>query len=309
MRDISRRGLLGGAAGIAVAAALPARLARAAAATPMPGAAAAAPLAGASINPIAYGVRTYVKAASIFDGYIGLPLAKTIQKVYQPYAQFGTTPPTQMTQLAPSGCQFLVSVEPSMTMTTAEQQALANWLAMLSQAGLKYRVVLFSEANNNAFPTAAQWQAYWSYYAPVIKAAGVSCGYDAGCSLIAINRAEQYYPSNPAPDELWMDYYATAFRGGSRLDTLIAMAAAGGVPAGIAEWGWSSGQVIFNPMEMPWWNEYCSYLTSLVQARHLGLGAIFFGSKSHGKTVDVLGKANDPRIPGVQQVANAVRAS
>ena len=308
MRDISRRGLLGGAAGIAVAAALPSGLVRAAT-TPAASAAAATPLAGATINKIAYGVRTWVKAANVFDGYLGLPLAKTIQKVYVPYAQFAATPPQQMTQLAATGCQFLVSVAPSMTMTTAEQQALQNYLAMLTNAGLKYRVVLFSEANNNAFPTAAQWQTYWSYYAPVIRSAGVSCGYDAGCSLIAINRAEQYYPSNPAPDELWMDYYATAFRGGSRLDTLIAMAAASGTPAGIAEWGWSSGIVIFNPMEMPWWNEYCSYLTSLVQGGHLGLGAIFFGSKSHGKNVDVLGKPNDPRIPGVQEVANAVRAS
>ena len=300
MRDISRRSLLGGAAGIAAAVALPLPRVRAAAAT--------TPVAGASINRVAYGVKTWVEAAKIFDGYIGLPLATTIQKIYMPYEQFGTAPPLQMTQLAATGCQFLVSVKPSMTMTADEQTQLAAWLAMLNQAGLKYRVALYSEANNNAFPTAAGWLAYWQYYAPVIQSAGVPCCYDAGCSYIAINRAEEYFPSNPAPDELWMDYYATAFRGRSRLDHLIAIGGASGIPAGIGEWGWSSGDVIFDPMEMPWWNEYCSYLIHLANAGLLGLGAIFFGSKSHAKNVDVLGTATDPRIPMVQKVANTILA-
>jgi len=266
-------------------------------------------LAGASINPTAYGITNWVAAANLADGYLGLPLATTIQKVYMGHSQFGILPTLQMRQLAATGCQFLISIEPSTTLTIVEQSYLTAWLAMLKLAGLNFRVVLYSESNNQAFSTAAEWLAYWSFYAPVVQAAGVSCGYDPGCNILSIARAEAYFPANPTPDELWMDYYATSFRAGARLDKLIAIAAAAGVPAGMAEWGWSSGKVVFEPMVMPWWNAYGNYLIHLVKQDHLGLGAIFWASEAQGSWVDVISGASDPRIPIVRQVAQTVQSA
>lgn len=270
--------------------------------------AAVTPVAGASINPASYGTHNWVTAANIADGYIGLPLAKTMQKVYLSHGEFPTQPPGEMRELNSVGCQFLVSVEPSTTLTPTEQNRLSAFLTMLNQAGMNYRVVLYSEANNQAFTTASQWFTYWSYYAPVIQSAGVHCGYDPGCNYLAIARAQQFFPANPTPDELWMDYYGTAFRAGARLDTLIGIAQAAGVPAGMGEWGWSSGPVVFNPMSIPWWNDYCSYLINLAQTGRLGLGALFWASTAQGRKDDVIGSANDPRIPGVRNVAAAVQA-
>ena len=300
MQDLSRREFIGGMAGVAAVAMLPSSSSIQAAVTP---------LAGATVNLLSYGVGNYLKAANIYNGYVGLPLATTIQKIYMANGVLGTQPPVKMTQLAAAGCQFMVDVRPSKTMTPAEQSRLAKFLAALTSSGMSYRILLYSECNNQAFSTPEQWQAYWSYYAPVIKDAGVACGYDPGCSYYSISRAETFFPSNPTPDELWMDYYATSFRSGSRVDTLMAMAEAVGVPIGLAEWGWAAGNTTLTPMIMPWWNEYCTYLIRLASAKKLTLGTIYFGSAvNHAKT-DVIGSSSDPRIPMIRNIANAVQAA
>jgi hypothetical protein len=298
---LSRREFLGGAAGVVAATALPVS-----AGSPSRRIhAATTPLAGATVDLASYGGTSYINAANIYDGYVGLPLATTLQKVYMGHGEFPPHPPLKMTQLAKAGCEFLVSIEPSKTMTTAEQTLVAKFLAMMNGTGIKYRVALYSEANDKAFRTSAEWFTYWSYYAPVVKDAGVVCAYDCGCGFRALPRAEAYFPSNPTPDELWMDFYCTSFRGGSRIDTLIGMADAVGIPAGVAEWGWSAGDIIFNPITIPWWNAYCSYIISRAGASKLTLGAIFFNAVAKGGRADVIASASDPRIPGIQRVAAA----
>lgn len=303
----SRREFLGGAAGIAAAAALPASLPLPAgrASRPARRGAAATPVAGATVDLASYKSKNYVDAADTFDGLVGLPLATTIQKIYMGHGEFPPHPPLKMTQLAKTGCEFLVSIEPSKTMTSAEQALLAKWLTMMNGSGIPYRVVLYSEANDKAFKTAAEWFAYWSFYAPVVKDAGVTLAYNCGCGFKALARGEAYFPSNPSPDELWMDFYATSFRGGSRLDTLIGLADAAGIPAGIAEWDWSAGNLIFTPMTLPWWNAYCEYIISLAAAGRLPLGAIFFNAVAKGGFADVISSASDPRIPGIHRVVQA----
>jgi hypothetical protein len=261
-------------------------------------------LAGATVG----GKGGPVTAANTFDGYIGMPLGKTLQKIYLPYESFPQTPGTKMTQLAALGCQFLINVEPSQSMTSTEQTVLAKWLARMNKTGIKYRVVLYSESNNKNFPTVQAWQAYWSYYAPVIKDAGVSCAYDAGCSGKAFGRAQAYFPANPAPDELWLDYYATSFRGGARLEPLIAMAQSAGISSGIGEWGWTSGAVVFTPMTMPWWNEYCAYMVHLANAGDLQVGSIYFDAIAFGRSGNFIGTPDDLRIPGIRSVSQAIAA-
>ena len=59
------------------------------------------------------------------------------------------------------------AIEPSRNMVPSEQTLLAKWLTMMNSSGIPYRVVLYSECNDKAFKTAADWFAYWSFYAPV----------------------------------------------------------------------------------------------------------------------------------------------
>jgi hypothetical protein len=195
-------------------------------------------------------------------------------------------------------------------MTSSEQTRLKNWLVMLNNMGLSYRVVLYSEANNLAFATSAQWFAYWQYYAPVIKATGAACCYDAGCNSKSLLRAEAYFPSNPAPDELWMDFYGTSFRAGTRIDQLIAQAKSAGISAGLAEWGWHAGVAIYPPMTLPWWNAYCAYLGNLAGQGSLSLGGIYFDDPGDSPIpINVINSSSDPRIPGIQSVSKAVQGS
>jgi hypothetical protein len=307
VQGLSRREFLGGAAGVAAIAALPAS-----AAIPSRHAsprarrsAAVTPAFGATVDLASYTSKNYLDAANTFDGLVGLPMATTIQKVYMGHGEFPPHPPLKMTQLAKAGCEFLVSIEPSRNMVASEQALLAKWLTMMNNSGIPYRVVLYSESNDKAFKTAPEWFAYWSYYAPVVKDAGAVLAYNCGCGFKALPRAEAYFPSNPTPDELWMDFYATSFRGGSRLDTLIGLADNAGIPAGVAEWDWSAGNLIFTPMTLPWWNAYCEYIVSLASAGRLPLGAIFFNAVAKGGFADVISSASDPRIPGIHRVAQA----
>jgi hypothetical protein len=300
MQVLSRRGFLGGAAGVAAAVALP----------PSHGTTQRGftPVTGAIVNLGAYEVSSYLEAARIYNSYVGLPLAITFEKVYMSHGQFGPAPPVKIQQLAPAGCHFLVSVEPSRDMTSGERAVMAKWLAMLTRSGVSYRVALYSECNDKAFTDAGEWLPYWRYYAPVIKDAGVALCYEPGCGSTVLARAEAFFPARPAPDELWMDYYATAFRGGSRLGKLIAIAQAAGVPAGVGEFGWSAGKApVTNPMTMPWWDKYGTYLVGLAAKGKLKLGAMHYSAKAHGRTADVITGPNDPRIPMVHKVVQAVQ--
>jgi len=301
MQGLSRREFIGCTAGLAAAVSVP---------LPRRTGAAITPITGAIVNRGAYQVSSYLDAANIYDSYVGLPLARTFEKVYMGHGQFGPAPPAQMTQLAAAGCRFLVSVEPSRDMTRSEQSIMAKWLAMLKARGMSFRVVLYSECNDKAFKTVQEWLPYWRYYAPVIKSAGVKLCYEPGCGSTAVKRAEAFFPSKPSPDELWMDYYATAFRGGSRLGKLIAIAHAAGVPAGIGEWGWSAGRApVTNPMTMPWWDKYGAYLIGLITARKIQLGAMHFSAKANGRTANVITGRNDPRIPMIHKVVKAIHSA
>ena len=191
-------------------------------------------------------------------------------------------------------------------MTTTNQNRLSAFLTMLNNSGFTYRVALYAESDNKAFTSAQQWFAYWSYYAPVVKAAGLLCDYDPGCSIFSEANATAYFPANPTPDELWMDYYATAFRAGERIESLIALAEAAGIPSGLAEWGWAAGSTTFGPMTMPWWNAYSNYLIYLAGQGKMTLGAIYFDSVYQSRRTNVIGSSSDPRIPQIHAVVSAV---
>jgi hypothetical protein len=260
-------------------------------------------ITGATVSPSGYGITGWVQAAKMFDSYVGLPLATTIQKIYMTEGVYYTDPlPVRITSLARAGCQFIVCVYPSTT--TDDSANLATFLQLLNSNGIVYQAALVNEWNGaNKFADAEDYLNYWSLYAPVVQAAGVPL-----CNLVvASSRKAAYakiqagFPVNPLPDRYWIDYYATGYRWNVRLDTpggLLDQAESLGVPVGIAEFG----RIAQGAAPMSVWHEYCPYLTSL--APRLPLGCLYWEGYDAAKQ-DVVTGPTDPKVPGIQQVIGA----
>lgn len=262
-----------------------------------------AKITGATVSPAAYGITGWGQAAKMFDSFVGLPLATTIQKIYMTEGEYFTNPlPVRIRSLARLGCQFIICVFPSRT--TDESAKLANFLKLLNNDGIVYQVALVNEWNaKDKFATAQAYLDYWHHYAPVVKAAGVPL-----CSLVVVSshkgaeaKIQPGFPTNPLPDRYWLDYYATAYMYGLRLNKpggLLAQAQNLGVPAGIAEFGIGAHGVA--PMSV--WNQFCPYLVRM--APRLPLGCLYWGSVNGG-TQNVVTGPNDPKVPGIRQVIGA----
>lgn len=264
-----------------------------------------APITGATVNPSAYLMSNWVKTASKFDSYVGYPLATTIQKIYMPEGTYYTKSlATRITQLASVGCQFIVCVYPSTT--TDESSQLSDFLQLLNGKGIVYQAALVNEWNaKDKFATPQAYLDYWSQYAPVVKAAGVPLAnlVCASSNKAALAMIEPGFPTDPLPDVYWIDYYATAYSFNVRLDAsggLLDQAESYGVPAGVAEFGWSATG---GSPTMEQWNGYCTYLAGLAsrQPSRLPLGCLYWGCQGG----DVVTSASDPKVPGIQQVVSA----
>jgi hypothetical protein len=268
--------------------------------------ASSAGLTGATVNPKPYGSSNWLTGAQIFDSYVGMPLATTVQKIYMTQGQYYTDPlPSHITSLAGAGCEFIICVYPSTT--TDESAQLATFLQMLNSNGIVYQAALVNEWNlaGTSFPNPQAYLDYWSHYAPVIQAAGVKVS-----SLVCASSTKAQYakiqpgfPANPLPDAYWIDYYATAYYWKVRLDTpggLLDQAQGEGVPVGIAEFGWGAGGG--GKVSISTWNAYVSYLSGL--APRLPLGCLYWGSEG----MDVVTGPSDQKVPGIQQVISAFQS-
>jgi hypothetical protein len=257
-------------------------------------------ITGATVAPGVYGVTDWLQGAKIFDSYIGLPLAVTVQKIFLLEGQFYTDPlPSHITSLASAGCQFIICVYPSRTKDDSAK--LAAFLRLLNSKGIVYQAALVNEWNcANKFADARAYLDYWAHYAPVVKAAGVrvSSMVCASSEPAAYAKIQPGFPTNPLPDAYWIDYYATGYRFNVRLDRaggLLDQAQSHGVKAGIAEFGWSAG----GNVTMNTWNEYCPYLAHL--APRLPLGCVYWGCRGH----DIVKGPDDPKVPGILQVVSS----
>jgi hypothetical protein len=177
-------------------------------------------------------------------------------------------------------------------------------LQLLNSNGIVYRAALVNEWNCATKFTPQAYLDSWSRYAPVVQDAGVPlCNLVcATCTESAYAKIQPGFPTNPLPDQYWIDYYATAYRFNVRLDAsggLLDQAESLGVPVGVAEFGWSAGG---GSLTMEQWDKYCPYLAGL--ASRLPLGCLYWGDP--GATgQDAVTSADDPKIPGIQQVVSA----
>jgi hypothetical protein len=291
MSTVTRRRFLAGTAAAGAAMAVPLWPGRTSAA-------AVTRVSGASVAPQSYGYAYWPAAAKRFDGYIGMPLGVTAQKVYLSRGIFPASPGSQMKQLSRLGCQFLVSVKPDPS--TDQSAKLAAYLKMLDAHGISYRVLLWQELNQRqAFQSGASWQAYWSQYAPVVHGQGKRCCYNPLCSPERGALASAWWPADPPPDEVWLDYYGSAYHWKLRIDDLIAKAHDAGIPLGVAEYGYAAEGA---PYPDRVWDAYCSYLAGL--APGLPLGGLYW-SMVHS-SLNTVASATDFKIPGIRRMATAL---
>ena len=198
---VSRRGFLMGSSAVAAGALLTPRGLLSAGPRSAPRAA-AAQVTGATVNPGVYHISDWAKGAKIFDSYVDLPLATTIQKIYLKDSEYLTNPlPAHITSLASIGCQFIICFKPSKTID--ETTKLAKCLQLLNQKGIVYRAVVNQEWNCSTKFTPSEYQNYWRRYAPVVKNHGVPV-----CNLVcasstksAFAKIEPGFPTKPLPDQ------------------------------------------------------------------------------------------------------------
>jgi hypothetical protein len=263
---------------------------------------------GTTVSPWGYGISSWLQAAQMFDSYVGLPLAITIQKLYLQEGQYFTAPlPLHITSLAGAGCQFIICFYPSRTID--ESAKLATCLQLLNSKGIVYQAALVNEWNcATKFATAQDYLTYWNRYSKVVKAAGVPLCLTvcASSNKTAYAKIQPGFPVSTLPDRYWIDYYATAYQWNVRLDTsggLLAQAESLGVPAGIGEFGIGANAVA--PMSV--WNAFCPYLGGL--ASRLPLGCLYWGGVDNFGKQNVVTSSNDPKVPGIRQVIGAFGAN
>jgi hypothetical protein len=260
-------------------------------------------LAGYTVNPRTYGMTDWVAAARRTDAWLGMPLAVTMQKAYLGEGELPAKPGRHLSSLAGAGCQFLVSAKPSRQRSRAERDRLRGWVRGLKAAGIRFRVILWQECNDQSFfGSAAEWLGYWAWYAPAVQAEGVRCVYDPGANPWRCRRALDWFPTEPLPDELRIDYYGNAWVHGARPDALLGKAADHKVPAGLGEWGATASR----PITAAQWDAYCDYLTGL--APHLALGGVYYGSVHQAARANVVESGGDHKVGGIRAVSAALAA-
>ena len=266
-----------------------------------PGLAPGARAAGFTVSPHTYGLGgDWLGAARRADGYLGMPLAVTMQKAY--YGARAARPGRGAEALGAAGCEVLACLAPGPGLTNAAQDQLAGFVRAGKAAGVKFRVILQQEITDSRRFTQVSWLAYWRHYAPVVQSEGIACAYDPAGNPHAIGRALDWFPSHPLPDEVWVDFYGSAWLHGSRLEALLAHAASLGVPAGLGEWGCAvRGNHLLSRGQ---WDAYCAYLASV--APSLRLGGAYYGSAHLGCRNNVVEGPRDWKIPGIRRVAAAL---
>ena len=256
------------------------------------------PITGATVNPTVYHMTNWVQAAKTFDGYVGYPLARTIQKFYMLEGRYPTKVPLRISEMANVGCKFIVCVYPSRK--TDQRSQLRHFLMLLKSKGIVYQAALVNEWNCKDKFTPEAYLDYWRHYAPVVKTAGVPLALMvlASSNRTAFAKLKHAFPTDPLPDACWVDYYATGYLYNVRLATSggpLDQAEKHGVPVGIGEFGWSATG---GRPAMKVWDEYCSYLHHL--APRLRLGCVYFGSGG----VNEIKSAHDPKVPGLRKVVS-----
>lgn len=285
----------------------------------------AAALVGATVAPVTYSMPNTqgVAAAQQFDGYVGQPLAVSLQRQYLSEGNWSL--PSMVTSLAAVGCKTQLCVKPSRVLAASEQANLAACIKAMQALGAPFEITLWTEMNMGGstpfFPSAGvDYPAYWSYYAPVILDAGATLNFNPGTDAADYGKGITYGQElSPAPSRLYCDYYGNGWKNGTRLDSppsgvpmsFMALADSLGVPFGIAELGGgANGAAMLSSAD---WTSFMNYIHTLfwtrLEAGKANADLIIYASGAGGEDnpANVITSATDIKtgnesgIPGYSQ--------
>jgi hypothetical protein len=296
---VSRRALLRGfGAGAAALAAAPVllsgtRAGATAVKTGLPLAAGGlAGLHGATLSLAAFpSGTTWAQAIADWESFTGTVIKAS--KIYNSPGVFPTSVSAKIQALISGGIRALLSFKPAFNPpTSADLAALESTLQRYQGAGLAATVTLWPEAQDQM--TASQFHRVVQYYGPTVRKY-YPLAYDAAGSRGPTNW-KRYYPGALLIDVVAIDYYATAFAKGIRLDAIVAIAdnASPAKPFGIWEMG-NSTSTTSPPQSQV--EAYFSYLQSLMagrlQAGKPNADIAWF----NGNGVNTISSSSDYRVP------------
>jgi hypothetical protein len=254
---------------------------------------------------------TETQASEDFDGYVGRPMAATVQKIYYQEGSWPSTIPTKDREVIDLGAKLLISFKPSRTLSMSEQQNLANAIDMYKTAGATLDVTLWQEPNDGgAFSHGSDYASYVDYYGPTVRAAGVPLVYDAGAGG-GESSWTAYYPGGSMIDKIMLDYYGSAWLGGTRLDVIanIADSANPPKPLGLGEWNDTATSSV--ALTSKQFGEYVNYLINFFTARlndGKTNGDIIFwmGNNAVGLSADQILSGSDFKVRLVQKLYDSL---
>jgi hypothetical protein len=278
---------------------------------------------GATVGATNYSGDTNAQANTQFNTYTVTPMAVTAQKIYYQEATWPGSIPAAAAAVIGAGGKVLLSLKPSRTHSSGEKTNLANAITMYRTAGAIFDVTLWQEPNTGANFTPAAYQGYLTYYAPTVRAAGVTLVYNPSVGNTTYTAATMY-PGDSLADAVVCDYYGNDYALSSLLldspqpgDSVSIMSLADGhspspIPFGLGEWNAQATTLTITTTQ---WNAYVTYLTGLFQARTAAgkvNGDLLFWMGDNAVSVplpqDQVGSGSDFKIPMIQSFYSALSA-
>jgi hypothetical protein len=305
---VSRRALLRAlGAGAAAVAAAPVLLpgshagATTAARPGLPRAAATlAGLHGATLSLAAFpSGTTWPQAIADWEGYTGTTIKAA--KVYYGPGMFPTSISEEIRTFISGGVKALLSFKPAYNPPSkTDLAAMENTLQMYQAAGLTAAVTLWQEPQH--VMTAPQFTRVVHYYGPAIRNY-YPLAYDV---TGAAGPAEwtRYYPGASFIDLVAIDYYATAYAKGIRLDTIAGLADSASPPQPLGIWEMGSSATGSSPSQSQvesYFGYIQSFMAGRLQAGKANAEIVWY----NGDGVNTISSSSDYRVPLWDSLVNA----
>ncbi len=253
--------------------------------------------------------------ARSFDSLVGLAMAQRSQNLYYQPGQLPSPSPNLLNFVAQGGLP-LISFKPSVAF---DQDAtfVACLQAHMAALGTAWMATIWQEPNTGKSQSAGItssdfYQSYIAHYGPLFRqyCPGVPlvykpalCGPADECNEASV---EAFCPPQGLVDGIGPDYYCTAWKAGTLLDGIGALAQSYGVPLGLYEWSIAASKRAVNMTDFQNYGQYLiDFYSGWLDAGYSTSVINYWGSDGEGAFpgVDTIQTATDPKIEVVRAVA------
>jgi hypothetical protein len=259
-----------------------------------------------------------VKAANLFDGYVGRPMGLTSQKIYFEPGEFPANKwDNSVGDLANAGVELILCFKPSPHYPYGDLSSLAETLKMYRAAGVTGGVVLWQEpelAANDLSPS--DFFKMWNAYGPTVRKYYpliFNVGAEKGEPI-----QDSYYPGNVSgntrADAILVDFYCETYvRRHVTLATLEKRAdrANPPIPIGIGELGVTTCKNVPTKAEFASFVKYLeTVFTNRISAGRKNSYIMYWnGNKPHQSGVNSISGPDDWKITYLDNMYNALAAA